>query len=210
MNIAIATINHASDTTFLETTLCDGEEIHLKGFDIQFPADSTFYFLTLTNEAGCDSVISLYTTVNPVFNTTIYDTILVNEQYEENGFEFEGLDHPGNKILSKTYTSIYGCDSNVFVYLKIMNGVSVKEASTEHINIYPNPVNDILNIETGSDKIRYIQIIDITGKVLLSAESQSAGKTEVDVKDLSAGCYFLRLTATDGTKRILKFIKKKE
>lgn len=57
------------------------------------------------------------------------------------------------------------------------------------INVYPNPASDILNIDADGNSINKLQIIDITGKIVLS--NSDISKTNVDISELSNGIYFV-------------------
>ena len=69
--------------------------------------------------------------------------------------------------------------------------------------IYPNPVQSILNIENKSDfDINHITISDINGRILLTTSSHA-----IDFSNFSKGIYLLKITHNNGniyTKKILK------
>jgi len=69
------------------------------------------------------------------------------------------------------------------------------------ISIYPNPVENALNINTKGSEIESIAILDLTGRVVL--KNISATET-IDVSTLKQGVYFLRTN----DKRTVKFLKK--
>ncbi|MCQ2285984.1 MAG: T9SS type A sorting domain-containing protein [Bacteroidales bacterium] len=210
-SVVIATVNFPSDTTFLEATLCQGESFNEEGFDISKPTDTTYYYQTLQNVNGCDSVIALFTYVFPISDTSLYDTIYVNETYTENGFNYDGLDHPGNKTLSITLKNIYDCDSTVFLYLKIIKAPEVDTTNIENnafstVKIYPNPANDQLTISGSLNGLQEIQILDMTGKVLFTKRTLDNDRITIDVQSLASGYYFVRLIATT-RQQTLRFIK---
>lgn len=68
------------------------------------------------------------------------------------------------------------------------------------VKIYPNPVQDILNIVTES-KISSVEIFDTTGKLVKTAKT-----AEVDVNNLAKGLYMLNITTNDGifTEKMIK------
>lgn len=78
------------------------------------------------------------------------------------------------------------------------------------VNIYPNPVADILHIDmaTTSEKEFSIKIIDLSGKILKRFNLRSS-KVEVNVNDLQSGAYLVEVTDTSTQKRLVlsKFIK---
>jgi len=79
--------------------------------------------------------------------------------------------------------------------------VFTKDITTE-VNIYPNPVTDILYLDTNENWSKAV-IYDISGRILRSA---SLDGQSIDVSELESGTYFVRLK--DGEKVVLvKFVK---
>ncbi len=76
--------------------------------------------------------------------------------------------------------------------------------------IFPNPVNDVLNI-------RLLQAVGITSLTILNAQGREVIKTNkftisednlsVDVSDLTGGIYFLQLNNVQGKLKMGKFVK---
>ena len=77
---------------------------------------------------------------------------------------------------------------------------------TSSFRIYPNPANDKLYIEVETE-IKEIVVYDIYGKTqkLKNSESQNL-RISVDLSNLNAGIYFIRLVTNDGviTKQFVK------
>lgn len=74
------------------------------------------------------------------------------------------------------------------------------------VKIYPNPVTDILNIES-SLLITELNLIDITGKKVIT-ETNIDKIIKIDVNKLNTGLYFVHLTDVNGTVKVSKLIKK--
>ena len=104
------TINYSTDTTIYDT-ICANSMYVENGFNTNVAG---IYTDTLQTVNGCDSIVRLYLTVNPVYDTVIYDTICSNTMYTANGF---------NTNVAGTYTdtlqTINGCDSIVRLYLTV-------------------------------------------------------------------------------------------
>ncbi len=83
------------------------------------------------------------------------------------------------------------------------------EISNDYFFISPNPTKDILNVKLNNstileNKMNYT-IIDVTGKIMLQSlliESE----TEISIKDLSSGIYFLNLNSGEKSD-VFKIIK---
>jgi len=82
---------------------------------------------------------------------------------------------------------------------------SVDDFNIINLTIYPNPTNTNLNI-TASKTIEGIQVYNILGQLVLTANPNNSDVT-IDVRNLNAGNYILKVTAEDVT-NIVRFIKK--
>jgi len=71
------------------------------------------------------------------------------------------------------------------------------------IKVYPNPVSDVLKVNTDRQFQEY-EIIDISGKILL----KDLFTKEITISHLISGNYFLKLKDSKGGLVLLKFIKK--
>ncbi len=74
------------------------------------------------------------------------------------------------------------------------------EANFSKIKIFPNPTNDLLNIEFGKHEPELIYITDITGKTIFN-KSQFAKREkqiQVDTKNFAKGFYILHVNTEDG------------
>ncbi|MDD3738966.1 MAG: leucine-rich repeat domain-containing protein [Lentimicrobiaceae bacterium] len=106
----------------------------------------------------------------------------------------------------KSWLVQYACDSSdVYTTGTYQCETSTSLEDISQTTIYPNPVNDILYINTDS-RITSIEIYDIYGRLVLNKTQLAATKSNVDVSFLTNGVYVLRLGTTKGTTE-LKFIK---
>jgi hypothetical protein len=86
---------------------------------------------------------------------------------------------------------------------------SVKEATIlPSISVYPNPVQDILNIDFGQQIQEPVElfIYDILGRTVSNSLAQSSSFVQVNTSALSEGMYVLELrTATE--RQVFRFSK---
>ncbi|RXM39309.1 hypothetical protein BOQ62_12060 [Chryseobacterium sp. CH21] len=75
--------------------------------------------------------------------------------------------------------------------------------NTVLIKVYPNPVSDILKVNTDRNFQDY-EIIDINGRIILKSQFAK----EIAINQLTSGNYFLKLKDKQGDLVVLKFIKK--
>lgn len=80
------------------------------------------------------------------------------------------------------------------------------------LNVYPNPVQDVLNIDLtleDADDVMYI-VTDVSGRVLNITESQNvtSDKQSLDVSGLPAGVYMITAKTSNGKSSTERFIVK--
>ncbi len=72
------------------------------------------------------------------------------------------------------------------------------------VKIFPNPVQDYVNIESDKNFIAY-EIIDESGKLISNKVFKSS---RIDISNFNTGVYFIKLKSFDNETNIVKFIKK--
>lgn len=78
-------------------------------------------------------------------------------------------------------------------------------SSSANISIYPNPVNDVLNISSPDFELQSVIVTDINGRIVKESKANNTN-TEINVSDLNSGVYFINVKTTDGSV-VKKFIK---
>lgn len=77
----------------------------------------------------------------------------------------------------------------------VENYIQSPKTAKEGVNIYPNPVNDLLNIQLESIDGQTLRLTDQYGRVLRTMQTQSgAGYYEMSVSDLPVGVYYLQVS----------------
>ncbi len=85
-----------------------------------------------------------------------------------------------------------------FLSLDIFNSAEGETLMPEEMIIYPNPVDDQLIIESGESGISSVEIIDITGKLLIRNKYQSSPSKVSFTVNLPNGIYILRVKSVHG------------
>jgi len=94
----------------------------------------------------------------------------------------------------------YGTDDPDFApvlnlkYGELPSGIS--EAVAAQLNVYPNPANDRLTIESGSEIINSVQVLNLLGETVLSP---SWNGNSIDISSLKAGMYLVNVNTKNGT-----------
>ncbi len=73
--------------------------------------------------------------------------------------------------------------------------------------IYPNPVVDVLRINAVKD-MRSVEVLSVTGKVLLRSELNGAKEVNLNLSTLSKGLYIVRMTDTDAEIHVTRIVKR--
>lgn len=84
-------------------------------------------------------------------------------------------------------------------------GVSEVSKNGESIEVYPNPFKDILNI-VKPHNVKSVSILDSSGRLMKTIDNPSS---ELQLRDLKQGMYFVVLNMKDGSKQTVKAIKDK-
>jgi len=85
----------------------------------------------------------------------------------------------------------------------ITEAVGIEEIHSLVSNVYPNPTNGIIQIES-TKEIKIISILSLRGKLVVKRESFS---NRVDISNLKNGIYIIELLNTDSSKEHHQIIK---
>jgi subtilisin family serine protease/PKD repeat protein len=136
----------------------------------------------------------------------------------------------GNTSTQQNPTHIYTQPGVYQVHLQTENNTGCSDAMTQeitvlnfpvstigvdilnqNIKIYPNPTNDILNIELNLDKKSTVQfqLFDAVGQLILNQKTTDYNnqKTTLNLTDLPSGIYFLQIRIDEKvmTKKVIRY-----
>lgn len=171
----------------------------------------------------CPTPTSLYATVEESAADTEYaniinitwDAVAEAESYSLliNGVEYNDLTETSFAYSTNEYglfeiylstTCTAGPSNQSYIAVEIIDDGSSIEEYENKFNIYPNPVNDRLMIETSED-VKEVNIYNILGVAVYS--TNNFVQNEINVSDLSEGIYFINIK-TDRGEIVKRFIKK--
>lgn len=143
-----------------------------------------------TQIQGCYTAIGgeQYITIGNFNSNANTDTIYVgtnNQVFGANGYAYYYID------------DITLIDQSTVGVNELSNGASV--------NVYPNPVNDVLNIDIKNfnKENLSIKIVDVIGKEVLKSDY----KNQIDISELQKGIYFVSIQQNDKTLVTKKVVK---
>jgi len=83
--------------------------------------------------------------------------------------------------------------------------VFITEQKAQNISCFPNPVSDLLNIQS-TDQIRQVKLISLEGKTLKQFEFNET-EIQLNVSGLDAGIYLLQIKGVNGKTETHKIVK---
>lgn len=156
------------------------------------------------------TIIDLKTVVSDVDNLSIAivksmksnsDTNIVSAVINSNDELVLTPNNLGNAIVVVSFNS-NGKLVEKAITVNVTNNLGTGDFKKVKMAIYPNPVSEILNIQT-EDEILAATVYDSTGKTI----NTSAHSNQINVSNLTKGLYIINIV-TDKATYVQKFIKK--
>jgi hypothetical protein len=174
---------------------------------------------TLSNAAGCDSIVTLNLTINTVNTSATQNEVVLTAN--EAGATYQWVECPSmtsiNGATSQSYTATTNGDYAVIVTNTQCSDTSTCYAVTtvgtienefgRNLQLFPNPTNGAFSIDMGEKyKETTITIMDLTGKLILSNTYNNHQLLNVNLEEPS-GIYVLVIEA-ENKKAVIQLVKK--
>ena len=150
--------------------------------------------VTLTNTTTGKPATSLKWTINPASYTITTGTLTAAPLSVK--FTSTGFYHVTLKV-----TNTYGKDSLTKNNYISVSTVGIKEVpESVSVGVYPNPSNGIFTLQSlyGNFPIQSYEVIDITGKLLISKTCNNSLTETFDISNAQNGFYFIRVKTSQG------------
>ena len=137
-----------------------------------------------------------------------YNIFVNNELVLENTTELSYTVENSEAIYGVEVVALYENNiTSIGVIEQLIFEDNIKDIETNNnVNVYPNPVNDILYIATETE-VEEVVVYDIYGRVqnLRNLETQKL-RNSIDLSELNSGIYFVKINTEKGNivKRIIK------
>jgi hypothetical protein len=187
------------------TVICEGDNVTLTSSPASFyfwsngntnqsiiVSSSGLYSVMVTGNNGCSSNTQpVSVTVNDPSFSTLNESAL-------DAYSLNGTTYTQSGTYTQVLTNAAGCDSTITLNLTLsFTGLG---DNLQGIRIFPNPANDVLQIESTSALNGVFRIYDATGRMVLKGDFTGTN-TNIDVRNLAPGTYTFQ--ATNWTERIV-------
>ncbi len=175
---------------------------------------SGMYNDTITNAAGCDSVVTLNLTITPFVATATDNgnaTITASA-----GTTYQWINCTTNTPIAGATAQTFAPSANGTYAVVVSNGtcsdtsncvvitnVGIKENTVSAISVHPNPTHDVV-IVTMDASSAVVEVMDVQGKLVQTTQIKSGDS--IDLGAYERGVYTLRIKTDLGTsiERIVK------
>lgn len=213
---------HPNDSTSQSVSICSNDSIFLGG---AYQNTAGIYTDNLFSFYGCDSVVTTNLSIN-IAPSVLFDQVLIvcdtagsftltggspsGGTYSGTGVSAgvfsPGIAGIGTHNITYSYTDSVGCSNAVTstITVTVCNGINDFNVFYELI-IYPNPFNEILNVESLSNEVSEVLIFNLLGE-LVHFQTIQKGRTEIGLSGISSGVYFIQNRVGDkiSTRKLIK------
>src|SRR5690554_592908 len=102
----------------------------------------------------------------------------------------------GNGLYAVIITDGSCVDTSACIYVI---DASINTDDFMGVFVYPNPVNDVLNITNENSLLESVELVTAAGRIVYTSKINSS-KHEINVSNLSSGVYFINVKSTNSTK----------
>jgi hypothetical protein len=147
---------------------------------------------TLSNQSGCDSLVTLNLTLNNSSTSTLNESGM-------DSYTLNGQTYNQSGTYTQTIPNEQGCDSTITLNLSLQF-TGIEESTLNSFKVYPNPSSDFVTIESQDQGT--VELCNLLGEVLQTIEITET-QTILNLSTYPAGIYLIRHNEVS-----IKFIKK--
>jgi hypothetical protein len=106
-----------------------------------------------------------------------------------------------------TGTGANGCSGVTTLVLNVSDCTGLNQITTtlNGVKVYPNPTSGLFTVELNTTSIKTVQVIDLTGRVVMSNTSSSE-KVNVNISALANGIYYVKIQSENAVE-VIKVVK---
>jgi subtilisin family serine protease len=180
------------------------------------------YYVTGSNNNGCTAIDSLFIDLYAVEPITYNEAVTQISQGSQPVNLTEGIPaggtyagpgvigtsfHPGlagvgTHVITYSISNNFGCYQTATSSITVFTSASLSEELTSNIKIYPNPSNQLLNVEAKG--MIYGKIVSLDGKLIMEATKNDF--FTFDVTELTPSIYLLEIQFENGQSIVKRFM----
>ena len=173
-------------------------------FEIDFRSPNIIQALAFNNEneihfttLGISDVPKYYYLKNNIIKEESIDSLYPSDTFGKIQNNM-AIDKNGNVFITAPEVGIFKLNSNT---------TSVNESMENDMNVFPNPAQNKLHLDTGNKIVQSISMSDILGNGLIDIDFNHKNPNPIDISTLTTGTYFINVMFDDGSSTIEKFVK---
>ncbi len=144
------------------------------------------YTAVIPNTEGCDSTITINLTINQNTSSSQNESAIDNYTWP-----IDGQTYSQSGTYTATISNVSGCDSTITLNLSL-SYTGIAEATEYLINVFPNPTDNILYINSLAQLKGKLKILDMSGRLLYTQELTGT-EVSIPLDKLATGGYLLLL-----------------
>ncbi len=196
-------------------SVCKNDSFNFYGTYLKSSGTYTHH---LTNYLGCDSLITMHFTVNPVNKSvnvsggTLSAATNTTYQWLDCNNGNAAIAGATNQTFTPTVSGSYavalttnGCADTSFCYTVTVTGVDNITASA--LQLYPNPASTELRIRNYELGIEEVEITNLVGQHCFPFIINNSSFLTIDLHTLPSGIYFIKTIDSNGKMLMGKFVK---
>ena len=228
-NYGISYVNFYNDGGYSRMTFTDNKPHKVNGL---YVTNTTYTALTLENGSGFSKIFGGETGNDPDYyklliwgkkddvETEKIEFYLSGYRFEDNSKDYiiktwQWIDLSSLGLIDSLLFSVessdvgaYGINTPTYfaaddIHVAIDSKVS--DFAVENTTLYPNPSNGIFYISNGSNNAAFVNIFNVTGKLIYS-NSNYFENEKIDISNYPSGVYFVEIK-TDKSVQTHKFVK---
>lgn len=133
------------------------------------------------------------------FTTVLFSETGASDDFVQRGWNLANFG--GQTIYIAFHNiSVAGGDAILFDDIYVGTGVGIEDVDNVNVSVYPNPANDVLNIE--GEGIQEVELMDVNGRTVMT----TANAGSLNISNLASGIYVVRVITNNGisTQKIVK------
>lgn len=200
----------------LITEVINGNTLDFQFNNIHLPSNSSnetsshgyvvFEVETISNvphDTRVENKVGIYFDTNdPIITNTVFNTFVDSIPHQQTvlnessvtSYELNGITYDSSGTYYQNLYSAVGCDSLLILNLTITTTGVASNSGASQISIYPNPINDRLNIKVPSNMKNYqVALYNVTGKLVF----EGVNTTSINTTSFAKGVYYIKLQSGD-------------